>query len=127
MADENMTKKILVAEDDKFYSAIYKKYLALDGVEIFFANDGEAALALAKEKKPDLILLDLIMPKMDGFDVLENLKKDGELKNIKVVIMSNLGQEEDKKKAMSLGAADYVVKSDISFDQITHVVEKYLR
>lgn len=126
MADVNTTKKILVAEDDKFYSAIYKKYLAFDNVEVFFANDGEEALKMAQEKKPDLILLDLIMPKMDGFDVLEKLKSDEELKAIKVVVLSNLGQEEDKKKALSMGASDYVVKSNISFDEITSVVQKYL-
>jgi len=119
-------KLILVAEDDKFYSGIYKKKLEEEGYNIQIVGNGKEAVNLAKTKIPDLVLLDLIMPIQDGFDTLEIMRKDEKLKNVPIVILSNLGQEEDKKKTKELGANEYVVKSDLSIGDVIKLIQKYI-
>lgn len=115
--------KILIAEDDKFLAKAYKMKLVKQGHEVQVEGDGKLALAAAAEFKPDVILLDLIMPNMDGFTFLETIKADEELKGIPVIVASNLGQEEDLKKAKSLGAADYIIKSNMSLEDLIEKVE----
>lgn len=119
-------KYILVAEDDKFYANIYKTKLAKEGYEVVVAGDGAQALKLARQKKPDLILLDLVMPIKDGFETLKELKADANLKSVKVVVLSNLGQEEDIKKAKELGAQDYLVKTNVSIGQMMSKIKSFI-
>lgn len=113
-----MAKTILVVEDDQFLSKILKMKFEKIGYEILVAYDGLEALEMAKTKSPDLALLDIMMPVKDGFSVLAEMKKDSKLSKIPVIIASNLGQKEDKDKAVALGAEDYIVKSDTSLDDL---------
>lgn len=113
-----MAKTILVVEDDQFLSKILKMKFEKMGYQILVAYDGLEALEITKTKSPDLVLLDIMMPVKDGFSVLAELKKDTKLNKIPVIIASNLGQKEDKEKAVSLGADAYIVKSDTSLDDV---------
>lgn len=126
MSDLSTKKFILVAEDDKFYANIYQVKLAKEGYEVRVAEDGEQTLSEMKKRKPDLLLLDLIMPVKDGFEVLREMKADSILKDIKVLVLSNLGQEEDIKKAKDLGADDYLVKTNMSIQEMMEKVKSYL-
>lgn len=119
-------KSVLIVEDDKFLSNIHKARFAKEGYETRHATNGEEAIKMAREKKPDLILLDLIMPIKDGFETLQELKSDENLKDVKVVVLSNLGQEEDMKRAKELGALDYIIKADVSFREILAMAKKHL-
>ena len=119
-----MTKKvkhILIAEDEEAYSRVLKYKLEDEGFTVSTAINGVEALNGAQNKKPDLLLLDLIMPVMDGFEVLEKWSKDAVLKKIPVIVLSNLGQEEDIKRTTALGAKDYFIKTDM---ELVKVVEK---
>ena len=119
-------KFVLVAEDDKFYSNIFKIKLAKEGYEVVVVNNGEELLKAAREKKPDLIVLDLIMPIKDGFEVLGELKVDDSLKDVKVIVISNLGQETDIEKAKDLGATDHLTKANISLEEAMEKVKQHL-
>lgn len=123
---EETKKHILVAEDDKFYGQIFNKELTKAGYSVDVVVNGKLALESAQKKKPNLIILDLVMPVMDGFEALEELKKDEALKAIKVIVISNLGQDSDKEKAKKLGAVDYFVKANISIKDVLKLVEKHL-
>lgn len=104
--------KIIILEDDPMISEIYYKKFEEAGFDVFAADSGKTALELARKEKVDLILLDLIMSKMDGFQVIENLRAGGYDKNIKIVVFSNLSQKEDYDRAMKLGADEFIIKSD---------------
>jgi len=106
-----MKQKILIIEDDGFLASIYAQKLELEGFEVAFANNGEDGLKLAQKDKPDLVLLDLLMPRMDGFEVLEKLKAEPDTRDIKVLVLTYLGQKEDVERCMKLGAAGYVIKA----------------
>lgn len=131
MNKENNTEKnhktILVAEDEQDFVKVYQLKLSQEGFNIIVAHNGEEAVNLAKANKPDLILLDLIMPVKDGFQVLKELKSDEKLKHIKVVVFSNLGQEDDEVKAKALGASDYFIKSNISIYEMVEKVKSFLK
>ncbi len=118
------SKIIIVAEDDKFLSKIYQVKLEKEGYKIVLAIDGEDTLEKIRFEKPALILLDIIMPKKSGIDVLAEMKKDPNLSDIPVIILTNLGQEEDKEKAMKYGAVDYIVKANISIEEVVAKIEK---
>jgi CheY-like chemotaxis protein len=118
---------ILVAEDDKFLSKVYLKKLDKEGYEVVHATNGEEAVKLAREKNPDLVLMDLIMPIKDGFEALTELKADEKTKNIKVVVLSNLSQDEDRKRVMDLGAVEYAVKANINFSEVLEIIKKHLK
>lgn len=105
-----MVKKILYIEDEEFFAKIISKQLTKAGFTVEIAGDGEAGLAKATAERFDLIFLDLILPKLGGFDVLKRLKENKATKNIPVVILSNLSSEEDKKKAHEFGAEKFCVK-----------------
>lgn len=120
-------KDILVAEDDQFLVKIYKAKLTKEGFDVRIALDGDEAMAEIKKKIPDIMLLDLIMPKKDGFEVLEEMKKDGTLKKIPVIILSNLGQEVDVHRGLELGAKDYLVKANTSLVQVINRIKSYLK
>ncbi|MDP3964591.1 MAG: response regulator [bacterium] len=104
--------KILLIEDEKMLSSMYSTKFTKEGYNLVAAYDGEEGLAKAKTEKPDLILLDIIMPKLDGFVVLKALKEDSSLKDIPVILLTNLGQDEDIKKGKELGANDYFIKAN---------------
>ncbi|MBI2430978.1 MAG: response regulator [Candidatus Levybacteria bacterium] len=110
--------KILIVEDDSFFQKFYTSKLTEQGFTTIVAADGKEALAAVEQEKPDLILLDIIMPNIDGFEVLSKLKKNEITKNIPVIVFSSLGQEQDVKKAIELGATGYVNKSFFDFDQL---------
>ncbi|HVF69273.1 MAG TPA: response regulator, partial [Xanthomonadales bacterium] len=107
--------KIILVEDDKFFREFYAQKLREKGMEVFQAGDGEEGLRIVTESKPDIILLDLIMPVKDGFEVLEGLSQNPMAKNVPVLVFSTLGQDQDIQKAMSLGAKGYVNKSFFDF------------
>jgi CheY-like chemotaxis protein len=118
--------KILLVEDDVALAAVYRSRLELEGFELYEVNDGEQALAAAKEFQPDLILLDAMMPKISGFDVLDILRNTPETTNIKVVMLTALSQPKDKERAESLGVDDYLVKSQVVIGDVVERVKHHL-
>lgn len=114
--------KIVLADDEKFIAIAYKDGLTRAGYDVTVAQDGEEALEKIQSEKPDLILLDLIMPKKNGFEVLKAVKADPELKDIPVVILSNLSQVTDETEARQLGALNFLVKANLSLqDLLDHI------
>lgn len=124
MATEQMV--ILLVEDDQMISRAYQIGMKREGFAVVPAFDGSEALEILKRTIPNIILLDLIMPNKNGFDVLTELKADQRLKNIPVIILSNLGQEADVERGKALGAVDYLIKSDLSINDVITKVNKYL-
>ncbi len=118
--------KILLVEDDAVLAKVIYEELNEAGFEVLQAFDGETGLQLAREKKPDLVLLDIILPKKDGFTVLANLKNSPDTENIRVIILTMLGGDDDIKKGMKLGAEDYVVKSQHAVAEIIEKVKSFL-
>ncbi len=119
--------KILVAEDDKFLANAYRVKLTKEGFDIQLASNGEEVLKTLQTFNPDIILLDLMMPKIDGFIVLQILRTTDQWREIPVIITSNLGQKEDIEKGMKLGATDYIVKSDTSIDDILVKIRAHIK
>ena len=119
-------RRILVAEDDRFLRKAAEMALKRQGYTVLTAADGEEALRAARTELPDLILLDLIMPKLNGFQVLNALKKDAATAHIPVIILSNLGQDRDVQQAMEAGATAYFIKADLSLQALVQRVEEAL-
>ncbi len=122
-----MAQKILIIEDDKFLRELIARKLVDENYEIEEAIDGEEGLKKTKTVKPDLILLDLILPGIDGFEVLSKIKEDPSLASIPVIILSNLGQREDVEKGLKLGAVDYLVKAHFTPNEIIEKVKTVLK
>jgi DNA-binding response OmpR family regulator len=120
------SKKILLVEDDPYIAEVYIAYLRNAGFEVVLAEDGEKGIQKAKETHPALILLDLLLPKMNGFEVLQTLKNNPELKNIPVIITTNLTDDESIKKAFSMGAIDYIVKVNTDANEIIQKIKNTL-
>lgn len=120
-------QKILIVEDDKFLRELITRKLTQENFEISEAVDGEEGLKKIKEEKPDLVLLDLILPGIDGFEVLAKVKDDPALVSIPVIILSNLGQREDVEKGLKLGAVDYLVKAHFTPNEIIEKVKIALK
>ncbi len=118
--------KLLIVEDDEFLVDLLLEGFSDQKIEIEVAYDGEKALEKVKEVKPDLILLDILLPKIDGFEVLKRLKEDKSTANIPVVILSNLGQKEEIQRGYKLGAVDFLVKASFSLEEVVKKVKKYL-
>lgn len=118
--------KILFVDDDNFLRKVYKTELSEQGYEVILASDGEDGLEKAKISDPDLIILDMIMPRKNGFEVLTELQNNPNTKNIPVIILSNLGQDDDVKKGLDLGAVDYLVKDNITLSTIVEKVNLYI-
>lgn len=116
--------KILIVEDDKFLSELISTKLAKEGYEVSIALDGETGLDKAIKEKPDIVLLDILLPGISGFEVLEKLKKheDAAVKNIPVLILSNFGQESKVQQGLSLGAVDYLVKANFTTGEIVEKI-----
>ena len=119
-------KKILFIEDESALQRTFGDILRREGYEMISALDGEAGLKLAKTKKPDLILLDLVLPKVHGFEVLKELKKTPETKEIPVIVLTNLEEMGDVDKAVELGARTYLVKTQYSLEEIVAKIKKAL-
>ena len=119
-------KKILLVEDDEALAAVYKSRLDIEGFETKEVNNGEDALSAAMEFKPDLILLDVMMPKISGFDVLDILRNTNETAQIRVIMLTALSQPKDKERAESLGVNDYLVKSQVVIGDVIERVKFHL-
>jgi len=120
--------KVVLVEDDKFLQKILVTKFAKEGFDVRAASDGEEGLRLIVEDPPNIVLLDLILPKMTGYDVLTEIKANSKISHVPVVVLSNLGQEEDMTRAKSLGATEFMVKADISINAVVQKVkEVYVR
>ena len=119
-------KKVMIVEDDEHISKVYEIKLAKEGYATSLAVDGDEAVAKITSEKPDLILLDLMIPKKDGFGVLEDIKKVPELAGIPVIALSNLGQQSDQDRALGLGANEYLVKVDYPIQEVVDRIKGYL-
>jgi DNA-binding response OmpR family regulator len=119
-------KKILLVEDDTALAAVYRSRLELEGFEIREVNNGEEALSAAVAFKPDLVLLDAMMPKISGFDVLDILRNTPATANIRVVMLTALSQPKDKERAESLGVDDYLVKSQVVIGDVVERIRHHL-
>lgn len=122
-----MPKKILIVEDDKFLRELITQKLIREDYETIEAVDGEEGLQKFREKKPDLVLLDLILPGIDGFEVLSKIGEDESLSKIPVIILSNLGQRDDIERGLKLGAVDYLIKAHFTPGEIIEKVKAVLK
>ena len=119
-------KKILLVEDDMALSAVYRSRLEIEGFDVREANNGEDALSATVEYRPDLILLDVMMPKISGFDVLDILRNTPETANVRIIMLTALSQPKDKERAESLGVDDYLVKSQVVIGDVMARVKHHL-
>jgi len=122
-----MAKTILIIEDDKFLRELIAQKLLREDYGVSEAVDGEEGIRKIKEEKPDLILLDLILPGIDGFEVLTRMRDDPEISSIPVIILSNLGQKEDVERGLKLGAKDYLIKAHFTPGEIIEKIKKFLK
>jgi len=120
-------KKVLIIEDDSFLQGLEVGKLRKDNYEVIVASTGEEGMGKIAEAGIDLILLDLILPKFDGFEILRKVKETDGLKHIPVIVFSNLSEEKDIKKAENLGATDFMVKSNFTLDELIDHINKILK
>jgi DNA-binding response OmpR family regulator len=120
-------KRLLIVEDDVILQKALQDFLTSEGFETFVASDGEAGINTAKEKIPDLVLLDIILPKKDGYEVLAELKQDEKTKQIPIILLTNLGSLNDVEKAIELGATTYLVKSDYKLAEVAKKIKETLK
>lgn len=120
-------QRILIVEDDAAINSMYQTKLKQEGYVPLTALDGASGLEMAKKEKPDMILLDVILPQIDGFSILEELKKGKETAKIPVIMLTNLSTTEDREKASKLGATDYIVKASLTPTEVGNVIKKYLK
>ncbi len=123
---EAAKKKILLVEDDASLAAVYRARLELEGFDIKEVHNGEDALSAAVSYRPDLILLDVMMPKISGFDVLDILRNTPDTTNVRVIMLTALSQPKDKERAEKLGADDYLVKSQVVIGDVVERVRHHL-
>ncbi len=121
-----MAKTVLVIEDDKYMREVLVAKLAKEGLDVLEAIDGSTGLDMTAKKKPDLVVLDIILPIMNGFDYLEAKGKVAEIASIPVIILSNLGQREDVERGMKLGAKDYLVKAHFTPNDLIAKVRTHI-
>ncbi len=120
-------KKILIAEDDKFLANAYRMEIEKFGYEVSIVSDGDEFLKQLDTFKPDLTILDLVMPTKDGFSVLIDMKKNPKWKSIPVIVATNLDQKEDVKKCQEFGVADYIMKNKLSFERLHEKIKSIVR
>jgi len=126
--EKNMEKqKILIIEDEVTLHEALLDYLKGEGFEVFSAVDGEKGVEEARAKLPDLVLLDIALPKKDGYEVLTELKKDDKTKNIPVILLTNLGSNEDIQKAFDKGATTYLIKADYKLEDVVKKIKETLK
>src|SRR3989344_515758 len=126
MGNSDHKIKIVLVEDDPFLSKVLAFRLGEENFNIVLAEDGEQAIKKIKSEKPELVLLDLLLPKKSGLEVLEEIKKDENTKKIPVIILSNLGQQTDINKGLQLGAVDYLVKANFGIKDIVEKIKEIL-
>ncbi|MEI6627504.1 MAG: response regulator [bacterium] len=124
MAKKSGNLKVLIVEDDVFLADLYKTKFALEGFEVLVAYDGEKGLESIKKNSPDIILLDLILPKIGGFAILETIKADNKLKSIPVILLTNLSQKADIEKGLQMGASDYLIKAHFMPSEVVAKIKK---
>lgn len=120
-------KKVLVIEDDLFLIRAYQIKLEKEGFEVWVATEGTTALNYMQKDPPDLVMLDLMLPGISGFDVLENVRKNPKWKDVPVIVLTNLGQEQDKKRVEDLGVKDYIVKANVKIMDVVEKVKSYIK
>jgi DNA-binding response OmpR family regulator len=123
---EKKKNVLLLIEDNPLLTGLYKEAFEREGLEVYFAHNGEDGLKLAQEKKPQLVVLDLLMPGIDGFEVLRCLKRDPATRRAAVVVLTVVTDEEKRKEAERLGAADYLVKEELELNEIVKRVLSHL-
>jgi len=121
-----MAKKILIVEDEEILINLLQRKLTNEGYEVSLARDGEEGLKVMKEIQPDLLLLDIVMPKMGGFEVMEKMGRDSELKKIPVIVISNSGQPVEIDRAQELGAKDWLVKAEFDPQEVIDKITKQI-
>lgn len=126
MADETKKKIILIEDDHFLVRALSLKFAKLN-FELIVIENGMEALDSIRKEMPQIVFLDIMLPHKSGFEILEEMKKDEKLKNIPVLILTNLRQDEEVKHGLSLGASEYLVKTDVGLDEIVERVNKYLK
>lgn len=119
-------KKVLLVEDDEALSAVYRSRLELEGFAIRQVNNGEDALSTTMEYRPDLILLDAMMPRISGFDVLDILRNTPETANVRIIMLTALSQPKDRERAQRLGADEYLVKSQVVISDVVDCIKRHL-
>jgi len=119
-------KKILIVEDDVMIRSMYEAKLKQEGYFIFTADSGTQAIDLAIKERPDIILLDIILPQLDGFSVLQEIRNSDTMKDIPVIMLTNLGTSEDREKGKKLGATDYLVKANLTPAQVGEKIKEYI-
>src|SRR3954465_6405522 len=119
--------KVMLVEDDNNLREIYEARLQAEGYQIVTAKDGEEALVVAKAEKPDLIIADVMMPKISGFEMLDILRNTDGLKDVKVIMLTALGQSDDQQRADKLGADRYLVKSQVTLEDIVKATHELLK
>ena len=117
---------VLIVEDDPFLLSMYSTKFELEGFKVVTAEDGEKGVARVRDSGPSIILLDILMPKMDGFEVLEKIKSDPFSRDIPVILLTNLNQQEDVKRGMELGADDYLIKAHFMPSEVVDKIKKIL-
>ena len=120
-------KTILLIEDDPFLVDIYKNKLEEFGYAVETAEDGGQALNIIKEKNPDLVLLDIILPNIDGWEILKIIRNNPDTKNLKVIVLSNLGQREEVEKGVELGATKYLIKAHFTPSEVAKEIDQLLK
>ena len=123
---DNTKKKVVIIEDDEHVAKIYEVKFAKEGIETFFARDGEEGMKKVLAEKPDLIVLDLMVPKKDGFAVLEEIKNNPSLSHIPVLVISNLGGSADVERTLALGAKEHLIKVNHSMQEVIQKANEYL-
>lgn len=123
---EDKKSVILLVEDDDELAQVYKARFEAEGLETVWAANGEEALAKAVSVAPALILLDIMMPRVSGFDVLDILRNTPQTKNTKVIMMTALSSDKDLERAKALGVDDYIIKSQVAMADVVHIVKKHL-
>lgn len=117
---------IVLVEDDAFLAGMYVTKLNLEGFDVSLAADGEKGWKMIHEGRPDLVLLDVVLPKLSGLEVLAFMKKNAQTKNIPVIVLTNLGQRDDVTKGLALGANDYLIKAHFMPSEVVEKIKKYL-
>lgn len=123
----NSAQKILIVDDDPFILDMYILKFKEQGFDVETARDGKGGLDRAESYQPNVLLLDIVMPVMDGFDVLSELKKRGTARNMKIILLSNLGQKSDVERGMELGANDYIIKAHFTPSEVVEKVRDLLK
>lgn len=122
-----MAKKVFIVEDDEFLRSLTVKRLEKEGYEVAVSPDGEGAMDGILKEKPDIILLDLLLPGLNGYEVLQKIRDNGETKSMPVIVFSNLGQREDIEKAKAIGVSDFLIKANFTLDDVVIKVSSLLK